>query len=279
MNDAPPDYGYKPDKIGEWSERKIRIVSKYAAAYSKILASQKYLKHYYIDGFTGGGMAVRKETGEAVETTARRILDIEPPFVGYHLVDFDSAKAQAMKLACARRPQATAYCDDANAILPTIFGKIRYTDFQRALCFLDPYGIMLSWNVVKAAAANRALEAFIHFPTGDVQRNVLRHDQATVSIDEANRMTQMWGDESWRTAGYYDQPNLFGSEQVKEEIGVVIKAFSDRLKAAGFTYVSEALPMRNSSNVILYHLIFATHHPTALKVATEILTRESTRRA
>ncbi len=279
MNSGPANYGYEPDKIGEWSERKIRIVTKYAAAYSTILARQPFLKHYYIDGFTGGGMAISRETGEAVETTARRILDIEPPFVGYHLVDFDAAKASAMKLACARRPQATAYCDDANAILPMIFDKISYANFQRALCFLDPYKILLSWDVLKAAAANRALEAFIHFPTGDVQRNVLRHDQGAVSAAEADRMTKMWGDESWRNAGYYEQRNLFGSEQVKEDIGVVIEAFSDRLRAAGFTHVSDALPMRNSSNAILYHLIFATHNATAIRVATDILKRESTRRS
>lgn len=279
MNDTSPNYGYEPDKIGEWSERKIRIVTKYASAYSKILAAQPRLKHYYIDGFTGGGIAISKETGEQVETTATRILGIEPPFVGYHLVDFDPGKAHAMKLACARRQQAMAYCDDANAILPKIFSKIVYSNYQRALCFLDPYKILLSWDVLKAAAANQALEAFIHFPTGDVQRNVLRRDQGMVSVAEADRMTQMWGDESWRTAGYYEQRNLFGSEQVKEEIGVVIKAFSDRLKGAGFTHVSEALPMRNSSNVILYHLIFATHNKTAIRVATDILKRESTRRA
>jgi three-Cys-motif partner protein len=183
-----------------------------------------------------------------------------------------------MKLACARRPQATAYCGDANKLLPDIFDKIRWTDYQRALCFLDPYNILLSWDVVKAAAANRALEAFIHFPTGDVQRNVLRRNQGAVSVAEADRMTQMWGDESWRTAGYYEQRNLFGSEQVKEDIDVVIKAFSDRLKTAGFTHVSKVLPMRNSSNVILYHLIFATHNATAIKVATDILKRESARR-
>jgi hypothetical protein len=45
MNQQSAEYGYKPDKIGEWSERKTRIVTKYAAAYSKILASQRYLKH------------------------------------------------------------------------------------------------------------------------------------------------------------------------------------------------------------------------------------------
>jgi hypothetical protein len=40
--------GYEPDKLGEWSERKIAIVSKYAAAYANILARQR-LKHFYID--------------------------------------------------------------------------------------------------------------------------------------------------------------------------------------------------------------------------------------
>ncbi|MGA7102075.1 MAG: hypothetical protein WB019_17750 [Pseudolabrys sp.] len=66
--------GYEPDKLGEWSERKIAIVSKYAAAYANILAGQR-LKHFYIDGFAGGPIALRKETGEQIDTTARRILD------------------------------------------------------------------------------------------------------------------------------------------------------------------------------------------------------------
>jgi hypothetical protein len=38
--------GYEPDKLGEWSERKIAIVSKYTAAYSNILAGHR-LKHFY----------------------------------------------------------------------------------------------------------------------------------------------------------------------------------------------------------------------------------------
>jgi hypothetical protein len=53
MGEADEFDGYEPDKLGEWSERKIAIVSKYAAAYSSILAGQQ-LKHFYIDGFTGG---------------------------------------------------------------------------------------------------------------------------------------------------------------------------------------------------------------------------------
>ena len=39
---AAEQYSYEPDEIGEWSELKIRIVTKYAQAYSTILANQRY---------------------------------------------------------------------------------------------------------------------------------------------------------------------------------------------------------------------------------------------
>jgi host factor-I protein len=102
--------GYEPDKLGEWSERKIAIVSKYAAAYANILVGQR-LKHFYIDGFAGGPIALRKETGEQIATTARRILEIEPAFAGYHLVDADAGKVAAMASACAGRPPGSRCAD------------------------------------------------------------------------------------------------------------------------------------------------------------------------
>jgi hypothetical protein len=54
-------------------ERKIAIVSKYAAAYSSILAGHR-LKHFYIDGFAGGPIALCKEAGEQIAATARPCL-------------------------------------------------------------------------------------------------------------------------------------------------------------------------------------------------------------
>jgi hypothetical protein len=94
MGDADELDGYEPDKLSEWSERKIAIVSKYAVAYSIVLAGHR-LKHFYIDGFAGGPIALRKETGEQIATTARRFLEIEPAFAGYHVVDADAGKVSA----------------------------------------------------------------------------------------------------------------------------------------------------------------------------------------
>jgi len=126
------------------------------------------------------------------------------------------------------------------------------------------------------AAAAKTVETFIHFPTGDVQRNVLRHDQSKVDPEEIGRMNRMWGDESWRTAAYADEPDLFGSRAVKQPIDMVLAAFADRLrKVAGFKYVSEPLPMRNSTNAIIYHLMFATQNKTGLRIANDVLKGES----
>ena len=246
MGDTGELDGYEPDKLGEWSERKIAIVSKYAAAYANILAGQR-LKHFYIDGFAGGPIALRKETGEQIATTARRILEIEPAFAGYYLVDADAGKVAAMAAACAGRPQAQVLHGDANMVLPGIFELIRYDDFKRALCFLDPYKILLDWQVLCVAGRMKTIEAFIHFPTGDIQRNVLRNKPAELVPAEVARMNALWGDESWRGVAYANQPTLFGPELKKQPIDDLLRAFADRLtKVAGFKYVSKALPMRNS---------------------------------
>jgi three-Cys-motif partner protein len=268
---------YQPDEIGEWSERKIAIVAKYAKAYASVLSGR--FKYFYIDGFTGGPIALRKGTTERVETTARRILQIEPAFSGYYLVDADPAKAAAMREACKMRPQAEAICGDANKLLPGIFERIRYKEFKRALCFLDPYKILLSWDVLMAAGRMDTIEAFIHFPTGDIQRNVLRNEHVKLVPAEVERMTAMWGDDSWKKIAYAEQPTLFGPVMEKQPIDNLLKAFADRLKnVAGFKHVSRPLPMRYRDGVIIYHLLFATHQPLALKIANSVLNSESARR-
>jgi three-Cys-motif partner protein len=265
---------FTPDEIGEWSERKIRIVSKYAKAHVTILRA-KGLKPFYIDGHCGGGLALRKDTHDHVVTTAARILEITPPFSGYHLIDADPKKAAAMQRLCAGRSNATAHCGDSNVLLPSILRTIRYDRYERALCFIDPYNMSVPWDIVVSAARTQATDLFLHFPTGDVQRNVLRHDVRKVAPSYIEQMKMMYGDKSWRFAAYSTDRDLFGPVTVKQPIDNLLSAFTSRMKEAGFAYVSKPLPMRNSNNVIIYHLIFATQQPVALKVANDILSAES----
>ena len=51
MEQASQDLKF--DEIGYWSEIKLDIVKKYAAAYTTILARQECLSFSYVDGFAG----------------------------------------------------------------------------------------------------------------------------------------------------------------------------------------------------------------------------------
>ncbi len=72
-------------------------------------------------------------------------------------------------------------------------------------------------------------------------------------------MNKFWGDKSWRAAAYaeFQQTSLFGPEMVKQGNDQIVAAFRERLtKVAGFGFVPEPLPMRNSRNAICVLPVF-----------------------
>lgn len=76
-------------------------------------------------------------------------------------------------------------------------------------------------------------------------------------------MNAYWGDASWRSIAYTTKRDLFGHPEKEPNI-VVAEGFRKRLKErAGFKYVSDPLPMRNSKNAIIYYLFFASNKPVA----------------
>lgn len=266
------DLGFTPDEIGEWSERKIEIATKYAKEFSKIVGSNRFRTHY-IDGFCGGGFHLRKETQERIRGTAVRIVEeVSPPFEKYHLVDADLEKASAMAKRLSGRPNIKVYPGDANLVLLNeVFPAIQWSNYDRALCFLDPYRILLNWGVLVHAGRSRAMDVILHFPTGDVQRNVLRRNRSIVSPSDIERMNTMWGDGSWENVAYREVQTLFGSELEKEPIQNILDAFCVRLeKEACFKFVSKPLAMKNKTNATIYHLIFASQKDVALKIADYI---------
>lgn len=89
-----------------------------------------------------------------------------------------------------------------------------------------------------------------------------------MAIDKRNCAEGLCFDE----IGYWSEIKL---DIVKE----VVAAFTDRLKSvAGFKYVPEPLPMRNSTNAVVYYLFFASHQPVASKIVQDIVKKYENRR-
>lgn len=62
----------KFDKVGEWSELKIKIVAEYAGPFSTILRAQKGFTCVYIDAFSGPGRHISRKSGEFIPSGERR---------------------------------------------------------------------------------------------------------------------------------------------------------------------------------------------------------------
>jgi three-Cys-motif partner protein len=270
VNDLP----FRFDEIGYWSQLKLEIVEQYGAAYTKVFSRTPRLKKYYIDGFSGAGKHVAKETGELIEGSPARALKIRPPFDGYWFIDLDADKTDYLRSVCRDRTDVHIHTGDANIYLSeTVLPEIQYEKFTRALCLLDPYALHLSWDVILQAGTSRAVDMFLNFPVMDMNRNAIWRNPERVPTNGIERMTRFWGDESWRQAAYGESPqgNLFGREMVKQGNEQIAAAFGSRLKTvAGFNFVSDPLPMRNSRNAVVYYLFLASQKAVARKIITDI---------
>jgi three-Cys-motif partner protein len=245
-------------------------VRDYASAYSKILTAKK-LSHVYVDAFAGAGQHISRTTGEFVQGSPSNALNVQPPFREYHFIDLNAAKIENLHRIAGARRDVYIHEGDCNEVLvQTIYPKLEFQSYRRALCLLDPYGLDLRWEVIFQAGQLGTIDMFLNFPVMGMNRNVLWRNPDKVSAERSARMTAYWGDESWKDAAYNTSQSLFG-EPEKESNESVARAFGQRLvKIAGFKRVPDPLPMRNSKGAIVYYLFFASQVEVAENIVKDI---------
>ena len=267
----------KLDEIGYWSEVKLDIIRDYAKAYSTILAAQERpsFHHVYIDAFAGAGVHLSKTTGEEVEGSPVIAVNTQPPFREYHFIDLDGLKVDNLRSIFGARPDVHIHHGDCNQImLGEVLPKVRYEDFRRGLCLLDPYGLHLDWEVIQTAGQMGTIDMFLNFPIMDMNMNVFWHHPERVDESDIARMNAFWGDESWRKVAYEPVPTLFGPEDEKTDNETIAEAFRQRLrKVAGFRNVPEPIPMRNTNGAAVYYLFFASPKEVAQDIVTDIFNK------
>jgi three-Cys-motif partner protein len=261
------------DEIGSWTEIKLEILKEYAAAYSAILSKQTKasLFHVYIDAFAGAGQHISKASQETVPGSPLNALAVQNQFREYHLIDTASRKIESLRHLIGPRKEVFIHQGDCNEILlKDIFPRVKYTDYRRGLCVLDPYGIHLTWAVISTAGQMKSLDVFLNFPIHDMNRNVFRRDPQDADESQIQRMNLFWGDDSWKSAVYETRGNLFEFPE-KESNESIAEAFRQRLKrVAGFKFVPKPVPMKNSTGAAVFYLFFATHNATADRVVRQI---------
>jgi three-Cys-motif partner protein len=262
--------------------RPDRLLVRGEARHHRILANQPGLTHVYVDGFSGAGEHLRKQSPDLVPGSPLNALLVDPPFDRYVLIDLDGAKVEHLRLQVGKTRRADRVDvlegDCNELLLGKVLPDLRYERFRRGLVVLDPYGLQLDWQVLAMAGRSRAIEIFLNFPIMDMNRNALWKNPDAVGGEGVARMTQFWGDESWRQVAYAVQRGLFGDIPEKKDNETVVAAFRKRLKdVAGFAFVPEPMPMRNTRGAVVYYLFFAGPNQTGAKIVADIFQKHADR--
>lgn len=288
---------------GDWTTEKLERLRKYLRAYTRIFSTNRKAQYFttiYVDAFAGSGHRSEKdESGHDAPTlhddadpeadsykkgSARIALEVEPPFNRYVFVEASEERARELM---AMRSEFTTKKDavriergDANAFLKHWCTE---TDWNRhrAVVFLDPYGMQVDWETLRALARTKAVDLWMLFPLG-VAVNRLLTSQGPPPAKWADALTRIFGTEDWRKVFYPSrtETTLFGADEIQRKdatLDTIGQFFLDRLRSIFTRVAPSPFPLLNSMNTPIYLLCFAAGNPrgapTAVKIAQNILKR------
>lgn len=252
---------------GPWTEVKLDAISEYLDFYQKALKYAGF-ETWYVDAFAGtgernakvtkGGIfedAPLEEVEEVLAGSAKRALQIDPPFAHYW---FSEQRPTRVKALNALREQFVSDIivrqGDAGEQLRSLFSSPPWADHrdhwkQRAVVFLDPYGMSVGFDTLTMLAETKRADVWYLFPRKAVIQQLANKNSG---IDDGKRasLTRIFGSEDWEDQFYRAQPaqgSLFGdplsTESIRMADGNQIAAFARKRFGEIFAYVSDPIPL------------------------------------
>jgi three-Cys-motif partner protein len=288
-------------KFGDksWTQDKLERVRKYLVAYTTIMKNRRY-PYAYIDGFAGTGYheLEREEheteslfpeieepaVAEFLDGSARIALQVEPPFTKYIFIEKSQKKTKELEKLREEFPDKAADITietaEANSYLQKLCLKKSWRD-RRAVLFIDPFGMQLTWETVSAIAKTRAIDTWILFPVMAVNR-LLKKD-CDIPPSWRQRLDLMFGEPAWFDLFFPEEkPALFKADMAVRrkiaDISLIGQYFNRRLETVFAGVAQNPYTLCNSHGAPLFLLCFAAGNPNAvgpaIKIAQDILKRD-----
>lgn len=307
---------------GVWTEQKLRMLGSYIPAYLTVFNNRREdYKLVYIDAFAGTGRGlirrlvtkqvpgalfahipeeVLDEVMEYIDGSAKIALDFEPGFDHYVFIEKSQAKCRELEALKPEYPgkEISVLPGDANAELQRIAShsmwRQRRPHKYRAVVFIDPFGMQLDFDTLRAIARTGAMDVWLLVPLNQATNRLLAHDPGSIQPKWRERLTRFFGTDDWFEYFYKVRPvpapppmplNLFDHQEPSNEEQQRLQRVADlqslaqyinsRLKTV-FPHVSDQPRILTSDRGNqLYMLCFASANSyagaTAVRIADSIL--------
>jgi three-Cys-motif partner protein len=282
---------------GSWTEDKLSCLHQYLIAYRNIFIKNKkarYFTTYYVDAFAGTGFRNQPycdeqseslslfEDAEAEEIksffngSVRIALEVPDPFDHYLFIDNNRNYVESLKSIKEEYPKLenkiTIVEAEANSFLLNWCNKMDWKK-NRAVVFLDPYGMQVDWKLIESLANTQAVDLWLLFPLGVAVNRCLTSGKMPPKCWE-KLLTTTFGTDEWKS--FYEQEEnhtLFGLQKRMIKTATlddITRFFVQRLETIFPGVVKEPLRLLNSKNNPIYILCFASANPRGSRIAVKI---------
>ena len=279
---------------GAHTRRKLDVVAKYLAAYVTVMKKQDF-RLYYVDGFAGSGASASKAelsrtedpalfpADEVIEGSPVRALSIEPRFDHYVFVDKNRENVRSLTALGEQFPECAIepVPGDANEALQDVCERLNGHRLNRAVVFLDPFGLSVSWKTIERLAETKKVDLWYLVPVDGMSRQI--KDDGSF-LPGAARIDEIWGSSAWREQAVRrstSDGDLFGTVDERVEKIAEAKQFSemfrDHLAEVFLGGVAQHYLPLGRGRRHDFSLMFACANPstaasgTAMRIANHIL--------
>ena len=199
----------------------------------------------YIDLLAGPGKCFIE--GKEAEGSPLIALNCKTPFTEYFFNDINSLCINSLKGRIGNDTRVNYLNMDCNKAVDIIIQKL--PKYFLGFCFVDPYNCEIEFPSIKKLTEGRRIDLLITFHLGNMRRGQIAEKLCKffppkTDLDQLRNEACL----GWRING-----------------DLIMKTYIKGLNDIGYNHTEVSHGIRNSTGVVLYHLIFASKHKLGQK--------------
>ena len=249
---------------GPWTIIKLGVLQDYINFYTTALKRQGFTL-IYIDSFAGTGSMEGNSSGpelfeqQPLDGSAKIALSTIPSFDKYIFIEESESRLEKLKQIEIGQKDVSFHLGDANLQLLEILSSQDWSS-SRAVLFLDPYGLGVTWETLLHIASTKAIDLWYLVNTLSMSRQLAKDFRKLEEEPyKAELIDRCWGETAWRDVLYTKseslQATLFEDDEelfLREGGNSALDTYcKDRLKCA-FPYVSDPKRLTNTKGHQLF---------------------------
>jgi len=231
-------------KVGPWAKDKLYYIKAYCEIFNMSMKG-KWAIRTYVDLFAGPGLCLVQTTKKEIKGSPLLALSCEVPFTHYYFNDIRPDIIESLKTRTDSCSFANLeyFSKDCNLVIDDLLKKLPTGSLD--FCFIDPFKWEINFSSIRKLTQKRRMDLAITFHIGSIKR---------AANNPPQELIYFFPESDW-------QHEYQEARASNRPVGrIMLDAYESGLRSLGYKEINHYVLEKNTKNVPLYYLIFASKH-------------------